>query len=169
MATRPKNDPAQQDARFEDADERPLRLHAVEPEDLPIISALVQDAVTEVGRAAWARRRRRFTVMLNRFRWEDAERAAREGRPFERVQSLLVVDSVLRVRAQDVDPRATETVLSLLALSFEPGEDGAGTLRVTLSGDGEVAIDVECLDVALCDVSAPYVARAAAAPAHRSD
>jgi hypothetical protein len=169
MATRSRICAAQQDARFEDAGERPLRLHAVEPEDLAILSALVQDAITEVGRAAWARRRRRFTVMLNRFRWEDADRAARDGRPFERVQSLLMVDSVLRVRAQGVDPRAPETVLCVLALVFEPGADGAGTLRVTLAGDGEVAVDVECLDVSLCDVSRPYVARAPAPPAHRPD
>jgi hypothetical protein len=169
MAARPEIRGARQDARFEDAAERPLRLHAVEPEDLAILSALVQDAVTEVGRAAWARRRRRFTVMLNRFRWEDAERALREGRPFERVQSLLVIDSVLRVRAQGVDPRAPETVLSVLALVFEPDEDGTGTLRVTLAGDGEVAIDVECLDVSLCDVSRPYAARATAAPVHAPD
>jgi hypothetical protein len=157
------------DARFEDADESPLRLHAVEPDDLAVVSALVQDAVTEVGRAAWARRRRRFTVMLNRFRWEDAEGAAREGRPFERVQSLLVIDSVLRVRAQGVDPRSRDTVLSVLALAFDPGEDGAGTLRVTLAGDGEVAVDVECIDVALCDVSRPYAARAPRSPAHSND
>ena len=47
-------------------------------------------------------------------------------------------------------------MLSLLALVFEPGEDGAGTLRLILAGDGEIALEVECLDVTLADVTRPY-------------
>src|SRR5690606_6751286 len=106
-----------EDARFEDA-ERPLRLRAESEEDLAVVSALVQDAVTEVGEAAWLPRRRRFTLLVNRFRWEDAPAARAQGRPFERVRSLLVVDGALRVRAQGLDPEAPDTVIALLSLGF---------------------------------------------------
>jgi hypothetical protein len=156
------------DARFEDADEQPLRLQAATVEDLQIISALVQDAVTEGSRAAWMPRRRRFTLMLNRSRWEDAERARERGRPFERVQSLLCIDSALRVRANGVDPKDKDAVLSVLAVTFAAGEDGAGTVEVVLAGDGVIAVEVECLDVVLADVTRPYVARAGV-PAHPAD
>ena len=37
-------------------------------------------------------RHRRFSLLVNRFRWEDAPAAERQGRPFERVQALLAVD-----------------------------------------------------------------------------
>ena len=47
------SDAAPQDARFADADEGPLRLRALDPEDLTVLSALVQDAVTQVGEVGW--------------------------------------------------------------------------------------------------------------------
>jgi hypothetical protein len=155
-----------EDARFEDGAERPLRLRAETPDDLAVIAALVQDAVAQTSEIAWARRHHRFALLINRFRWEDADAAAREGRPFERVQALLSIDGVLKARANGVDPRDRDLVLALLSLAFEPAADGAGTLRLMLAGDGEIALDVECLDVTLADVSRPYLARARAAPKH---
>ena len=155
-----------EDARFEDGAERPLRLRAESPEDLEVVSALLQDAVAQTSEIAWARRHRRFSLLVNRFRWEDAAAAERQGRPFERVQAVLAVDGVLNARASGVDPKDRDLVLSLLALAFEPHADGAGVLRMILAGDGEIALDVECLDVTLADVTRPYVARASRAPSH---
>jgi Protein of unknown function (DUF2948) len=158
------------DARFEDAAAGgPVRLRVESEADLAVVSALVQDAVTEAGEVAWMPKRRRFALLLNRFRWEDAEAARGERRAFERVRSVLTVDGALRVRAQGVDPAARDTVLSVLALGFVADPGGGGTLHVILAGDGAFAVEVECLDVSLADVSRPYLARAAAAPAHDLD
>jgi DUF2948 family protein len=157
------------DARFEDGAERPLRLRAESPDDLAVISALVQDAVAQTSEIAWASRHRRFTLLVNRFRWEDAEAAERHGRPFERVRALLVIGGVLRARASGVDPRDRDLVLSLLALGFEPGEDGTGTLHLVLAGDGEIALDVEALDVTLADVTRPYEAPSGHRPSHAGE
>jgi hypothetical protein len=154
------------DARFEDGGERPLRLRAETPEDLAVVSALLQDAVAQTSEIAWARRHRRFAMLVNRFRWEDAEAARRQGRPFERVQAVLVVESVLAVRASGIDPADRDLVVSLLALEFKPGADGAGVLTLVLAGDGAIAVAVECLDVTLTDVTRPYVAPSGRAPAH---
>lgn len=156
----------ERDARFEDGAETALRLRAESAPDLTVISALVQDALAPVSEVAWMPGRRRFTLLLNRFRWEDKPAAERQGRPFERVQSLLSIASARSVRVNGPDPRARDTVLSLLDLSFEPGEDAAGTVRLTLAGDGEIAVDVECLDVTLDDVTRPYLAPSGRAPNH---
>ena len=156
-----------EDARFEDGAERPLRLRAESPEDLAVLSALVQDAVAQTSEIAWAKRQRRFSLLLNRFRWEDVPAAERQRRAFERVQAVLVVDDVLRARTNGVDPSDRDLVLELLALVFEPGEEGVGVLRLVLAGDGEIALDVECLDVTLTDVTRPYEARAR--PVHPLD
>jgi hypothetical protein len=148
-----------EDARFADGAERPLRLRAGGADDLSVISALVQDAVVPTSEIAWAKRHRRFVVLLNRFRWEDAPAAERQKRPFERVRALLTVEGVLRARTSGIDPADRDLVLEILALAFEPGTDGAGTLRLIVAGDGEIALDVECLDVSLTDVTRPYEAR----------
>lgn len=158
-----------EDARFEDAGGTPLRLAAVAPEDLKVVSALLQDSVTTRADMAWLARRRRFTALLNRFRWEDREAAERQGRPFERVRSLLSVEGVLKVRSDGIDPEDREAILSLLSIAFEPGEEGAGRLCLVFAGDGEVALDVECLDVKLVDVTRPYIAQAKTPPHHALD
>lgn len=154
------------DARFEDGAERPLRLRAETAEDLAVISALVQDAVAEVKDAAWTPKRRRFAVLLTRFRWEDAEAARRQGRPYERVRSLLTIENGLTARASGLDPRDGDQIVSLLALGWTPGEDGTGVLTLTLAGDGEVEVAVEALEVTLTDVTRPHLAAAKTAPAH---
>lgn len=157
---------APHDARFEDGAEGPLRLRAESDADLAVISALVQDAVASVSEIAWTPKRRRFSLLVHRFRWEDAPAAARQRRPFERVQALLSINDALKVRAGGLNSRDRDTVISILSLSFAPGEDGAGVLRLTLAGDGEIAVEVECLDVTIEDVTRPYAAPSGKAPVH---
>ena len=154
------------DARFEDATEAPLHLVARDPEDLAVLSALVQDAVFPITEMRWQAGRRRFGLLINRFRWEDRDAAERAGRRFERVQSLLVVDEALSVRTQGINRQDRDTVLSLLAVSFEPGPDGTGRVILTLAGDGALALEVEALEVTLKDVTRPYLAPSAHAPSH---
>ncbi len=158
-----------EDARFEDAvfSDQPLRLAIENAEDLEIVSALVQDAVGVAGEISWMPKRRRLAVPVNRFRWEDRDAAARDGRAYERVRSALVFDSVLRVRANGLNPTDRETVFSILRLSFEAGEDLSGTLTLELAGDGALALDVEALDAHILDLSRPWVARGA--PDHKLD
>ncbi len=154
------------DARFEDGAERPLRLKALAADDLPVLSALVQDAVFPASEMRWDRTHRRFAVLLNRFRWEDHPAALRRGRPVERVQSVLAVEDVLGVASLGVPRGDADTVLSLLSVAFEPGEDGTGTVLLTLAGDGALRLSVETLEVTLRDVTRPYAAPSGRAPEH---
>lgn len=154
------------DARFEDGAERPLALRADDAESLSVISALVQDAVLSVADMRLERRARRFALLLNRFRWEDSAAAARAGRPYERVRTIVVFEGVLGAATSGFDRDAGEMVLSLLSITFEPGDEGAGRVVLTLAGDGAVALDVECLDVALRDVTRPHAALSGKVPRH---
>lgn len=156
------------DARFEDGDEAPLRLRAEAAEDLPVLSALVQDAVFQSQDMAWQGKKRRFAVLLNRFRWEDRAAAEAAGRGYERVRSLLVVDGVLAVRSMGFDRGAKDLVLSLLSLDWAAGVDGAGVLTLVLAGDGALALEVEALEVTLQDVTRPYLAPSGKVPRHDS-
>ncbi len=154
------------DARFRDGDEGPLRVVAQEAADVPVLSALVQDAVLYAADMRYDQRRRRFAALVNRFRWEDRDAAARTGRPFERVRALLTVEDVRSVRSQGFDRRDTSVVLSILSLSWEAGDDGTGRLILTLAGDGAMGLGVEALDVRLEDVTRPYIAPSRRAPDH---
>jgi hypothetical protein len=148
------------DASFSDGGERPLRLWVTDAEDLRIASALCQDAVLSGTEMRWQRGAGRFVLLLRRFRWEDPARRT------ERVQCLVTFREVRRAARQGIDPRDPDLVLSLLALSWEPGEDAAGRAVLTFAGDGAVALDCDCLDLVLSDVSRPYEAPSGRRPAH---
>lgn len=154
-----------EDARFEDADGGALRLQALDAADLGVISALVQDAVFPVKEMKWQAGKHRFALLINRFRWEDRAWQQGRGKP-ERVQSLLVVEGVLSVASNGIARGDKDQVCSVLALAFTPGEDGAGSLTLTLAGDGAIALGVECLDVTLRDVTRPYLAVSRKSPEH---
>lgn len=155
-----------EDARFEDAQDAPLRLLAADPEDLGVIAALVQDAVLPVSEMTWRASERRFALLLNRFRWEDKAAVRPGGEGFERVQAVLAVDSVLSVASQGIDRSDTDTILSLLTIAFTPSEPPAGHVEMTFAGDGALRLAVECVDVTLRDVTRPYRAVSGHMPRH---
>lgn len=150
-----------EDARFEDAGDQPLRLKALDEDDLNVIAALVQDAVFPASEIKWDRKARRFAILLNRFRWEDVDRAKARSREFERVQAVMVIEDVLAVKTQGVDPADKDMVYALLSVVFHPSEDGMGRIELTLAGDGVIGVEVEALEVVLRDVTRPYVAPSA--------
>lgn len=155
-----------EDARFEDASERPLSLSASDVEGLAILSALVQDAVLPVTEMHWDRKARRFAMLLNRFRWEDREAADRAGRAYERARAVLVVGDVTGIASQGIARADKDLILSVLSLAWEAGPDGSGALIVTLAGDGAIRVAAECLDVTLKDVTRPYAAPSRRVPKH---
>lgn len=154
-----------EDARFADADPRPMALKAEDADDLRVISALVQDAILPASEISYDPRARRLALLINRFRWEDADQARAERRGFERVQALLIVNDVLKLQSDGVD-RDGDTVLELLALTWQPGVDGTGRLSLDFAGDGTLMAEVECVNLALRDVTQPYLAPSGKAPHH---
>lgn len=96
--------------------DRPLRLIAESQDDLPILSAALQDAAGQLGDFVYEPRARRFTITLNRFRWE-----AGKSRRGERVRAALQISSVLEASSQRLKQGAPDAVVSLLAMTFEPG------------------------------------------------
>ena len=135
----------------------PLRLIAEDAEDLAVISAALQDAVTKVGDITWDAKHRRLTIAFNRFRWESGGRG-------ERVRAGLQLGGVLAVKARRLRRDAKAAVLELLALTFEASEPPGGVVTFAFAGGGDLAATVECVDAALADVSQPWPTRRR--PAH---
>lgn len=166
MSYGPDGDAQLGDARFAEGAQTALRLCADDAAGLKVISALVQDAVLTISDLRFDRKRRRLVMLVNRFRWEDREAAERRGRRYERVRALLVIGSVLKVSSQGLDRHEEAAVLSVMAIGWQPGQDGAGRLVVTLAGGGAIAAEAECLDVLLRDVTRPYLAPSGHLPHH---
>lgn len=76
------------DATFEDGREAPLNLGALDSDDLQVISSLTQDCVFPITEMKYERAKRRFALLINRFRWEDSGQGRHAP---ERVQSVLAL------------------------------------------------------------------------------
>lgn len=136
--------------------EGPLRLLAQSPADLEVISAALQDAVGKIGDICFEAGPGRLTLALNRFRWE--------GGKGERVRTGLQLGGVTAVGARNLRRGAGDAVVSLLAITFEPGEAPGGAITLAFSGDGDLKAEVECIDAVLADVSEAWSTRRR--PAH---
>ena len=127
-------------------DAPPLRVAAFDPGELAILSAHLQDADVRVGDMAYLPAQRRFALAGARFDWYAAARGG-----CERCGTGLHFDRVTRVRRAGFD-QSPDAVLTLLAISFMPGEAPAGTVMLHFADDGAVRLDVECLEAALSDI-----------------
>ena len=157
---------------------QPLKLIAMDADDLAIVSAHVQDAVLKARDMAFEPPRRgregdgsggregKFALALNRYVWEADPRVGGERRSVPaRRRSWLHFERVRAARTLGVE-RAGEQVLSLLAITFAPKaeDDAAGTIELAFSGDAAVRLDVECVEARLTDTDATWAA--AARPQH---
>ena len=130
-----------------------IGLAALGEEEIGGVWAHHQDALLKVKDIAFLARERRFVVAMNRFVWERAARAANGGE-HERRLTGFHVDRVLSVRSRGIDRASGETVLSLLAVTFEPDEarPPSGTVVLAFAADKEVRLAVECLEVGMKDL-----------------
>lgn len=130
-----------------------LKLIAFDAEDLAVVSAHTQDAVLKVADLAYQPAAKRFVALLNRFDWSSAAGTPR-NKDFERRQSLIRFERVMKARLSGLDIAAKGQVLELLAISYErkDPEDPAGTITLFFAGDGAIQLDVECIEAELKDL-----------------
>jgi hypothetical protein len=142
-----------------------VTLLAEDAEDLEIISARLQDAVTRVKDLAWLPKSRRFVALFNRFKWELAQTSP--GRNL-RVLARLSFERVLDVKSYRVKHDG-DAVAALLAITYTPkdSEDPQGVVELLFAGGGVIRLDVEYLDASLADLSGDWAARGR--PDHDSD
>jgi hypothetical protein len=127
-----------------------LRLSAEDAADLEIISACLQDAVTQVRDLVFLPHARRFAMVVNRFRWEGEGKS--RGHTHERVRAGLHFESVRKARARRIAQNHPEGVLNLLAIRFDELDAPSGIVTLTFSGGGEIRLEVEALDAHLSDL-----------------
>ncbi len=131
---------------------RALRLLAQDSDDLEVISAALQDAVTHIGDIQFERDARRLTIAFNRYCWEQ------DLGPARRVRAGFQLGCVMEVKARKLRREAKDAVLELLALTFDADEPPGGLVTFAFAAGGDLAVRVECIDAALADLSDPWPA-----------
>lgn len=135
----------------------PLKLIALDADDLSVISAHLQDAVLKRGDIAWLPGEKRFALALRRFDWEGAAQGQKRRR-----LSALHFDRVTAARSTKIV--AGDAVLSLLAVTFTGSDDPAGQVTLHFSDGAAIRLDVECIEAQMKDLGPIW--EAVATPAH---
>jgi hypothetical protein len=142
----------------------PLKLIALDQDDIAIVSTHLQDAVVKVADIVWLPGEKRLVLGVNRFDWE----ACAEVTPcFQRRRTALRFDRVEALRCRNIDPKAKEAVLNLLAVEYSETDNPAGVVTLIFSGGAALRLEVECLECELADLGPTWTA--AARPAHVID
>ncbi len=142
-----------------------LRLQALDADDLAVVSAHVQDAVLRVGDVLWLPSEKRFVVAMNRFAWETRPQRRFFSKTYERRRAVLHFDRVLAAASSGVEKTRRDAVLSLLAVTFEPGDAPSGDVVLAFAGGPTIRLSVECIEARLSDLGPAWAT--AHAPRHR--
>lgn len=132
-----------------------LHLLAFDGDDLAIVSAHLQDAITRVADMAYLPRDNRFAMVTSRFDWSKAGTGA-----LQRRMAGLHFDHVRAVQRSGFTQSKPDLVLNLLSIVFEPGDAPAGHITLLFSAGAAIRLDVECIDCQLNDMTSGWRARA---------
>ena len=132
-----------------------LKLLAEDAEGLAIIAAAAQDGLVKPQDIRFDARSRTFGLEINRFQWERAGKRM----PYFRSRAVLAFAGVQGVRTRGVT-KDIDAVYSLMDISFEPGaEPPGGVVKLFFSGDAQVELTAECVDVTLADIGPAWPTR----------
>ena len=80
-----------------------LKLSATSNEDLRVVSAHLQDSITQVANIAHLKKNKIFLIQFNRFMWEDVEKGV--FRKNRRIQSIFKLENVLSVYSKNLNQK----------------------------------------------------------------
>ena len=132
----------------------PLKLTALDAEDLEVVSAHMQDATLLIGDITFLPRQKKLALVANRFDWQSASASRGDGGGvYQRRRCGLQINRVFSVKYSRLRLDNPDGVLSLLAILFHPGREApGGVIELTFSGGGALRAEVECIEVALDDL-----------------
>lgn len=133
-----------------------IKIAALDEEDLAVISAHLQDAVMPVGDLRWMKSTGKLSVVANRY----VHFGNKDGSGERRLCGVQI-SRVRRVSSRNIMMNDKTAIVSLLAMTFIPGAEAPeGTIELSFAGGGAVRIEVECIEVAMADLSEAWPARA---------
>jgi len=137
-----------------------LKLKAQDKDDLTIISAYLQDAVTVVGDFSYSPKTRIFAVMLNRYVWEN-HKSSRDGdgkKNCHRIRTGCHFENVIKVTSQNIEQKDKKHILELLAIETEQLENDYMAIELIFAGDEVIRLEAELIEAQMQDIGEPYPA-----------
>ncbi len=127
----------------------PLKLIALDKDDLEVVSAHLQDSTLKAGEILWRPAEHRVVIALDRFDWEAANGGSHS---YRRRRAALRFERVLACKGKGIDCAAKAKVLNLLAVDFHDRDAPAGIVTLLFEGGGALRLEVECLEAELADL-----------------
>ena len=126
-----------------------LRLLANSEEDLRVISAHLQDSITQVKNIAHLKKNRIFLIQFNRFMWEDIEKGV--FRKNRRIQSVLKFDNILDVFSKNINQKKSDRFLDFLAIETKCLSDKSYQIKLNFAGGILIKLNAEIIECFLED------------------
>ncbi len=126
----------------------PLKIKASDVIDLKVISALVQDALVPVSNFHYDQAEKAFTILLNRFCWEDSPEILNHQKIYGRILCGLYFKNVDKVQQIAFDRKKTDQDYNLLAVDIDKEDE----IQLIFSGACRVKLTVSRLCCHLTDL-----------------
>ena len=131
-----------------------LKLNATTTEDLKVISAHLQDSITQPGNIVHLKKNRILLIQLNRFMWEDVEKGV--FRKNKRILCILKFENVLSVYSKNLNQKKKDNFLDFLAIESKLLSDKSYEIILHFAGDKLIKVNLEVIDCFLDDQGEPW-------------
>ena len=135
-------------------EKKSLKLNAVSQNDLQVMSAHLQDSITQIKNIAHLKKNRIFLIQFNRFMWEDVEKGV--FRKNKRVLSVLKFENVINVYSKNLNQKNKERFLDFLAIESKFLSDKNYEIKLNFAGDILIKLNTEVIECFLEDISDPW-------------
>ena len=143
-----------------------ISLVAQNEEDLVVISTLCQDSIVKVANIKWAKKSKRFYLLINRFCWELNDLSKKKSLNMLRINSIMSFNSVLSVKSVGIQQNKTSDITSLLTLNYNFMTFEKQAIDLIFSGNSQITLNIECIDAYLKDISEPFEGTISKPPKH---
>ena len=119
-----------------------------------IFSTLCQDSIIKISNIKWAKKSKRFYILLTRLCWELHHFSKKIL--FKKSKFDFVFDNVFSVKSKGIQQSKSNMITSLLTFNHNFLCFEEQSIDLIFSGDAQITIDVECIEAFLKDVSDPF-------------
>jgi len=141
-----------------------LKLRAEDIEDITIMSAYLQDAITMMGDIVYLGQSRQFIMMLNRYVWEN--RCPDTGDILKekdlaccRIRTGLHFNDILKISSRNMVSSTKEYPMELLSIESYKLKNGTFHVDFVFSGDGVIRLECEMISAHMQDIGDPWLAK----------